>query len=138
MGYTTSTVHGIQVPDSAQANNVPAHLLWIVDVLEAGSVVKRLTSTQIAALTSGQKPLGLLVFNTTTGKLQQSYGSTFDNVDAAAIAAAASAATGLGFVDAQRTAHQLGALEGIDGAGLAVLISQFNKGEATLASGIPL
>jgi hypothetical protein len=82
MGYTTSTVHGIEVPDSAEANNVPEDIGKVVTALEAGSIVKRLTGAQIAALTAPQKPAGLLVFNTTTGRYQMSNGSTFvDLVD---------------------------------------------------------
>ena len=52
MGYTTSTVHGIEVPDSAEANNVPEDIGKVVTALEAGSLVKRLTGAQIAALTT--------------------------------------------------------------------------------------
>ena len=59
---------------------------------------------------------------------------------AAAIATttAATGAAGFGFVDTQRAAHQLGALEGVDGAGLAVFISQLHEGEAALAAGVAL
>ena len=85
MGYTTSTVHGIEVPDSAEANNVPEDIGKVVTALEAGSLVRRLTGAQIAALTSPQKPAGLLVYNTTTNKLQISDGTNFANVDAAAL-----------------------------------------------------
>lgn len=81
MGYTSSTVHGIPVPDSSQANNVPTEMAGIVTVLETGSLVKRLTQTTINALTAGQKPAGLLVYNTTAGVLQVSNGSTFTNVE---------------------------------------------------------
>jgi hypothetical protein len=81
MGYTASTVHGIEVPDSAEANNVPEDIGKVVTALEAGSIVKRLTSAQIAALTSPQKPAGLYVHNTTTGKLMVSDGTNVNNVD---------------------------------------------------------
>ena len=60
-------------------------------------------------------------------------------IAATAIAATTAAiAAGLSFVDAQRTAHQLGALEGIDRAGLTVFIGQLHEGEATLAAGVAL
>lgn len=87
MGYTTSTVHGIEVPDSAEANNVPEDIGKVVTALEAGSIVKRLTGAAIAALTAPQKPAGLVVYNTTTGKLQISNGTTFSDLDATAVAA---------------------------------------------------
>ncbi len=80
MGYTTSTVHGIEVPDSAEANNVPEDIGKVVTALEAGSIVKRLTGAQIAALTSPQKPAGLLVYNTTTSTMQVSDGTNFADV----------------------------------------------------------
>ena len=80
MGYTTSTVHGIQVPDSAQANNIPTDLGLIVTALEGGSLVKRLSSATIAGLSGPQKPAGLVVYNTTTGRLQISDGTNFSNI----------------------------------------------------------
>ena len=82
MGYTTSTVHGIQVPDSSQANNIPNDLGLVVTALEGGSLVKRLTQAQINALTSPQKPAGLVVYNTTAHVLQVSDGTSFVNVGA--------------------------------------------------------
>jgi len=64
---------------------------------------------------------------------------------AAAIATAAGPAAtatadgpGFSFVDAQRTSHQLGSLEGFNGAVLALGIGHFNKREAPLASSFPL
>jgi len=83
MGYTTSTVHGIEVPDSSEANDVPEDIGKVVTALEGGSIVRRLTSAAIAALTAPQKPAGLVVYNTTTGKLQVSNGTSFADVDAA-------------------------------------------------------
>ncbi len=86
MGYTTSTVHGIEVPDSAEANNVPEDIGKVVTALEAGSLVKRLTGAQISALTAPQKPAGLVVYNTTTSKLQISNGTSFADIDYATYA----------------------------------------------------
>jgi hypothetical protein len=82
MGYTTSTVHGIEVPDSSEANDIPEDIGKVVTALEGGSIVRRLTGAQIAALTAPQKPAGLVVYNTTTGKLQISDGTNFANVGA--------------------------------------------------------
>ena len=81
MGYTTSTVHGIEVPNSAEANDVPEDIGKVVTALEGGSLVKRLTGAAIAALTAPQKPAGLVVYNTTTNKLQISDGTNFADVD---------------------------------------------------------
>lgn len=83
MGYTTSTVHGIEVPNSAEANDVPEDIGKVVTALEAGSLVKRLTGAAIAALTAPQKPAGLVVYNTTTSRLQISDGSAFADIETA-------------------------------------------------------
>ena len=82
MGYTTSTVHGIEVPDSAEANNVPEDIGKVVTALEGGSFARRLTGAQIAALTAPQKPAGLVVYNTTTNVLQISDGTNFKDIPA--------------------------------------------------------
>lgn len=82
MGYTTSTVHGIEVPDSSEANNVPEDIGKVVTALEGGSIIRRLTGAQISALTAPQKPAGLVVYNTTTSKVQVSSGSYFVDIDA--------------------------------------------------------
>ena len=91
MGYTTSTVHGIEVPDSSESNDVPEDIGKVVTALEGGSIIRRLTGAAIAALTAPQKPAGLVVYNTTTGKLQISDGTNFANLDAAAVAAQSTA-----------------------------------------------
>jgi len=80
VGYTNSTVHGIEVPDSAEPNNVPEDIGKVVSALEGGSIIRRLTSAQIAALTVAQKPAGLVVYNTTTNRPQVSNGSTFSDL----------------------------------------------------------
>jgi hypothetical protein len=51
---------------------------------------------------------------------------------------AATATAGFGLVDAQGTAHQLGALEGVDRPGLGVGVGHLDKGEAALAAGVTL
>ncbi len=99
MGYTTSTVHGIEVPDSAEANNVPEDIGKVVTALEAGSIVKRLTSAQISALTAPQKPAGLVVYNTTTNKLQISNGTNFANITVGTVQSGAAAAISSGYRD---------------------------------------
>ncbi len=104
MGYTTSTVHGIQVPDSAQANNIPTDLGNVVTALEGGSIIRRLTGAQISALTGPQKPAGLVVYNTTTNTLQVSDGSSFNALQLAkAIYAEGQRTTTQAFNDATPT-----------------------------------
>jgi len=75
MGYTTSMIHGIEVPDSSEANDVPEDIGKVVTALEGGSINRRLTSAAIAALTAPQKPAGVYFHNTATGKLMVSDGT---------------------------------------------------------------
>lgn len=49
--------------------------------------IESLTSAEIAALASAQKPAGRVVYNSTTGKLQVSNGTSFVDTDAVATAA---------------------------------------------------
>jgi microcystin-dependent protein len=77
---TTSTVNGLPAPADADANDVVADLLALIAVVDTGSLAKRLTSAQVAALTAPQKPAGLLVYNSTTGLLELSNGSGFTEI----------------------------------------------------------
>lgn len=47
--------------------------------------IESLTSAEIAALAAGEKPTGRVVFNSTTSKLQVSNGTTFADIDNAAL-----------------------------------------------------
>jgi hypothetical protein len=93
MGYTTSTVHGIEVPDSSEANHVPEDVGKVVTALEGGSIIRRLTGAAIAALTAPQKPAGTYFHNTTTGRLQVSDGTNVTDVGAPVYAVGTSSAT---------------------------------------------
>lgn len=79
-------VNGLNaLPFGATANNVPAHIQLLKDDLNGGSIIRRLTGAQIAALSAPEKVAGVVVYNTTTNKLQISDGTNFANVDAAAL-----------------------------------------------------
>src|SRR5574343_1745540 len=85
-------VNGLNaLPIGATANNVPAHIQLLKDDLNGGSIIRRLTGAQIAALSAPEKVPGVVVYNTTTGTLQVYNGSAFVDLDAAALAAAAAA-----------------------------------------------
>lgn len=85
-------VNGLNaLPIGATANNVPAHIQLLKDDLNGGSIIRRLTGAQIAALTAPEKVAGVVVYNTTTGTLQVYNGSAFVDLDAAALAAQATA-----------------------------------------------
>jgi len=81
----TTTVLGLPFPEGTDANDVPADMQALAERLDEVPGIESLTSAEIAALTAGQKPAGRVVYNSTTQKLQVSNGSTFANIDAAAL-----------------------------------------------------
>lgn len=52
----------------------------LAEFLDANPGVGSFTQTQISGFTTAQKRAGRVVFNSTTGKLQKSNGSTWSNV----------------------------------------------------------
>ena len=79
-------VNGLNaLPIGATANNIPSHIQLLKDDLNGGSIIRRLTGAQIAALSAPEKVAGVVVYNTTTLKLQVSNGSSFTDIDAAAL-----------------------------------------------------
>ena len=81
----TTTVLALPFPEGADANDVPADMQALAERLDEAPGIESLTSAQIAALTAGQKPAGRVVYNSTTSKLQVSNGTSFADVDAAAL-----------------------------------------------------
>lgn len=78
---TTTTISGLPVPEGSDANNVPADMAALAAPLD-GAIIRKLSTAGIAALTAPQKPAGLVVYNTTTSRLQISNGTSFaDLVD---------------------------------------------------------
>ena len=79
-------VNGLNaLPIGATGNNVPAHIQLLKDDINGGSIIRRLTGAQIAALTAPEKVAGVVVYNTTTGKHQAYNGSAWVDLDAAAL-----------------------------------------------------
>lgn len=81
-------VLALPFPEGSDANDVAGDMQALAERLDEAPGVESLTSAQIAALTSPQKPAGRVVYNSTTGKLQISNGTSFADIDAAALAAA--------------------------------------------------
>ena len=81
----STTVTGIPFPEGPDANDVPADMQALAERVDEVPGIESLTSAQISALTAGQKPAGRVVYNSTTSKLQVSNGTTFADVDAAAL-----------------------------------------------------
>ena len=90
----TTTVLAMPFPEGSDANDVPADIQALAERIDEVPGIESLTSAEIAALTSGQKPAGRVVWNSTTSKLQVSNGSTFANIDAAALLLAGGTMTG--------------------------------------------
>jgi hypothetical protein len=57
---------------------------------------------------------------------------------AATTTTATTTTAGFGLVDAERTTHQFGALKPINGPAFHVVVGHFHKGEASLATCVPL
>src|SRR5690606_35881291 len=81
----TTTVMALPFPEGSDANDVPADMQALAERLDEAPGIESLTSAEIAALAAGEKPAGRVVYNSTTSKLQVSNGSTFANIDAAAL-----------------------------------------------------
>jgi len=81
----TTTVMALPFPEGADANDVPADMQALAERLDEAPGIESLTSAEIAALAAGEKPAGRVVYNSTTSKLQVSNGTTFANIDAAAL-----------------------------------------------------
>ena len=80
-----TTVMALPFPEGADANDVPADMQALAERLDEAPGIESLTSAEIAALAAGEKPAGRVVYNSTTSKLQVSNGTTFANIDAAAL-----------------------------------------------------
>lgn len=76
-----NTTKGYPYPAGSDSVDVPGDIQALADAVDASPGVTSYTSTQIAALTAGEKWAGRVVWNSTTGKLQVSNGSTFSDVD---------------------------------------------------------
>ena len=78
----TTTVLAMPFPEGSDANDVPADIQALAERIDEVPGIESLTSAEIAALASGEKPAGRVVYNSTTSKLQVSNGTTFADVTA--------------------------------------------------------
>ena len=81
----TTTVMALPYPEGSDANDVPADMQALAERLDEAPGIESLTSAEISGLSAGEKPAGRVVYNSTTSKLQVSNGSSFANIDAAAL-----------------------------------------------------
>lgn len=68
----------------------------LAEFLDANPGIGSFTQTQINAFTTSQKRAGRVIYNSTTGKLQQSDGSSWFNISAVTVAATQPAALATG------------------------------------------
>lgn len=68
---TSNTPKGIPYPAPTDANNVPVDIKAVADWLDARPGIQTMTTAQRDALTGGNVWLGRIVFNSTTGRLEQ-------------------------------------------------------------------
>ena len=88
--------------------------------------------------TTGVATTSTAVTTTTTGVAATAAAITTATAARATTATPTTAGAGLGLVDAQRAAHQLSALQGLDGTVLTVVIRHLHEGEAAFAAGVAL
>ena len=81
----TTTVLALPFPEGSDANDVPADIQALAERVDEVPGIESLTSAEISGLAAGEKPAGRVVYNSTTSKLQVSNGTTFANIDAAAL-----------------------------------------------------
>lgn len=72
-----TTSKGYPYPAASAANNVPADIQAVSDMLELWPGIPSLTQTQINALSAGAKTTNLHVFNSTTGRTQRWNGAAW-------------------------------------------------------------
>jgi hypothetical protein len=76
-----TTTKGFPYPEGADAVDVAGDIQALAEAVDDMPGVQSYTGTQIAGLATGAKWAGRIVWNSTTGKLQVSNGSTFSDVD---------------------------------------------------------
>jgi len=80
----TTDILAIPFPEGADSFST-AIVQSMAERIDEVPGIESLTSAEISALTSAQKPAGRVVYNSTTSKLQVSNGTTFADIDAAAL-----------------------------------------------------
>jgi hypothetical protein len=119
---------GAAAAGAARFEGITAAIAAIFPAAGTGATLTAtpITTTALAVTTPIAVAAATVVTTTTTA------------VAAAATTPAGSTATGLSLVDAQGTAHQLGALQTIDGPVFHLGIRHLHEGESALAAGVTL
>ena len=100
-----TTSKGFPYPEGPDPVDVAGDIQALAEAIDDMPGVQSYTGAQIAALTAGEKWAGRIVWNSTTGKLQVSNGSTFSDVDTSlALSSTTPAALGVAAVGNGTTA----------------------------------
>ena len=135
-----NTTKGYPYPEGSDAVDVPGDLQALADAVDASPGVTSYTSTQIAALTAGEKWAGRVIWNSTSGKLQVSNGSTFTDVDTS-VALSSSTPQTLGTAaagtssDASRADHRHAMPSASDVGAVANALVSNTKGAVPVGTG---
>jgi len=76
-----TTTKGFPYPEGTDVVDVAGDIQALAEAVDDMPGVQSYTGTEISNLTAGEKWAGRIVWNSTTGKLQVSNGSTFSDVD---------------------------------------------------------
>lgn len=116
-----TTTKGFPYPEGPDPVDVAGDIQALAEAVDAMPGVRSYTATEIAGLTAGQKWAGRVVYNSTSGRLQVSNGSTFADVDSTTLSSVNPSALGVAapgtstdvsradHVHAMPTASQVGA-----------------------------
>lgn len=135
-----NTTKGYPYPQGSDAVDVPGDIQALADAVDASPGVTSYTSTQIAALTAGEKWAGRVIWNSTAGKLQVSNGSTFTDVDTS-VALSSSTPQTLGTAaagtssDASRADHRHAMPSASDVGAIGISLVANSKGALITSTG---
>ena len=134
---TSTTISGLPVPEGSDANNVPSDMSDLADAID-GTIVKKLTSAQIAALDAGERPAGTYFHNSTTGRLMVSTGAAVVDVGAWQSWTCTVTASSSNPTDVVQRSTEYMRLGGLVIARAIVTIPLATKGSGTYAFSLPV
>jgi len=135
-----NTTKGFPYPQGADAVDVAGDIQALAEAVDDMPGVQSYTGAEIAALAVGEKWAGRIVWNSTTGKLQVSNGSTFSDVDTS-VALSSSTPQTLGTAaagtssDASRADHRHAMPSASDVGAVATSLVQNSKGALITSTG---
>lgn len=135
-----TTTKGFPYPEGPDPVDVAGDIQALAEAVDDMPGVQSYTGTQIAGLATGAKWAGRVVWNSTTGKLQVSNGSTFSDVDTS-VALSSSTPQTLGTAaagtssDASRADHRHAMPSASDVGAIGISLVQNSKGALITSTG---